>query len=175
MNFKQKLSAVKAFVFDMDGVLTDGSLTIIPDMEYVRVMNIKDGYALQLAVKTGYNVAVISGGQSEAVKQRLHKLGVLDVYMGVSNKEEILADYCNKNGLEPSELMYMGDDMPDYLVMQKVGVPVCPADACQDILDISDYVSPRKGGKGCARDVIEQVLRLQGNWYGRDHVLVRSR
>jgi 3-deoxy-D-manno-octulosonate 8-phosphate phosphatase (KDO 8-P phosphatase) len=175
MNFKERLNEIRAFVFDLDGVLTDGSLLIFPDSEYIRTMNIKDGYALQLAVKKGYKVAIISGGTSEAVRQRLNKLGITEVHMGVSNKEDILEEYCSRNTLRFSELIYMGDDIPDYKVMQRAGIAACPADACADIRGISLYVSPYKGGEGCARDIIEQTLRLHGNWYDDENILVRSR
>ncbi len=155
-------------MFDMDGVLTDGSITIMPDGEQIRTMNIKDGYALQLAVKKGYRVVIISGGKSEAAKKRLQNLGITDIYMGVHTKadafEEVLAMY----NIQPSAVLYMGDDIPDYEVMKKCGIATCPNDAASEIKEISMYVSDKMGGKGCVRDVIEQVLRLNDTWMDMD-------
>ncbi len=167
-NFKSKLMHIKAFMFDVDGVLTDGSVTLMPDGEQVRMMNIKDGYALQLAVKKGYKVAIISGGRSELVRDRLNGLGVMDVFLGAHTKmvqyEELLLKY----DVKPHEVMYMGDDIPDYEVMRHVGIATCPRDAAPEIKNICIYISDKNGGKGAARDVIEQVLKLQGNWMNED-------
>lgn len=167
-NFKTKLTRVKAFIFDVDGVLTDGSVTLMPDGEQVRVMNIKDGYALQLAVKKGYKVAIISGGRSEMVRKRLNGLGITDVYLGVQDKVDAYKEYIEINGLQPHEILYMGDDMPDYEVMKRVGVPTCPRDAAHEIKDICIYVSHQDGGKGAVRDVLEQVMKVQGKWMDAD-------
>ncbi len=164
-NFKVKLNRVKAFIFDIDGVLTDGSVTLMPDGEQLRAMNIKDGYAIQLAVKKGYKIAVISGGKSESVRKRLNGLGVYDVYLGCDNKIETYNEFILTYEINPDEILYMGDDVPDYEVMKRIGVPTCPSDSAQEIKDISIYVSAKKGGKGCVRDVIEQVMRVQGNWF----------
>jgi len=163
-NFKTRLTRVKAFIFDVDGVLTDGSVTLMPDGEQVRVMNIKDGYALQLAVKKGYKVAIISGGRSEMVRKRLNGLGITDVYLGISDKTDTYKEFIEVNGISPDEVLYMGDDMPDYEVMKRVGVPTCPKDAVHEIKDLCMYVSQQKGGKGAVRDVIEQVMKVQGKW-----------
>lgn len=164
-NFKIRLNKVKAFAFDVDGVFTDGQVYLFPGNEFVRAVNIKDGYAVQHCVKMGYPVAVISGGNSGEVVKRFKKLGVTDIYMGSSNKLEHYEDFRMKYGFEQEELLYMGDDIPDYEIMQKVGVPTCPADAATEIKDLSVYISDRGGGKGCVRDVIEQVLRLHNKWW----------
>ena len=163
-NFKTRLKRVTTFMLDVDGVLTDGSVTLMPDGEQVRIMNIKDGYALQLAVKQGYKVVVISGGRSEMVRKRLNGLGITDIYLGVHAKLDTFKEYLEIYNVDPQEVLYMGDDIPDYEVMKHIGVPTCPADAAQEIKDISIYISQRNGGKGAVRDVIEQVLRLQGKW-----------
>ena len=163
-NFKQLLTAINTFIFDMDGVLTDGSVTIMPDGEHIRNMNIKDGYALQLAVKKGYRVVIISGAKSESARVRFLQLGITDIHLGVQDKAAVFQDLMLQYELNPSCTLYMGDDMPDYGIMQLCGVPTCPADAAGDIKNISIYVSDKPGGRGCVRDVIEQVLRLNGQW-----------
>ena len=167
-NFKSRLPRVKAFILDVDGVLTDGSVTLLPDGEQVRMMNIKDGYALQLAVKKGFIVAVISGGKSEMVRKRLNGLGITDIYLGAHTKmdqyEEIIAKYT----LKPEEVVYMGDDIPDYEVMRHVGVPTCPKDSAPEIKNICIYISDKNGGKGAVRDVIEQVMKVQNKWMDDD-------
>ena len=164
MNYKTKLAHIKAFVFDCDGVLTDGSVTLLPDGEQVRVMSTRDGYALQLAVKKGFTVALITGGSSTAVKSRMNRLGIHDVYLACHDKVDALEELISIHDLNPDEILYMGDDMPDWEVMQKVGLPCCPENAAQEIKDISLYVSFKKGGEGCARDVIEQTMKVQGKW-----------
>jgi 3-deoxy-D-manno-octulosonate 8-phosphate phosphatase (KDO 8-P phosphatase) len=163
-NFKTKLTRVKTFIFDIDGVLTDGSITIMPDGEQLRTMNIKDGFAIQLAIKNGYKIAIISGGRSESVRKRLNGLGIFDVYLGVDNKMETYQEFILTYDIDPEEILYMGDDVPDYEVMKCIGVPTCPNDSSQEIIDISIYVSGKNGGKGCVRDVIEQVMRVQSKW-----------
>jgi 3-deoxy-D-manno-octulosonate 8-phosphate phosphatase (KDO 8-P phosphatase) len=167
-NFKTRLNRVKAFIFDVDGVLTDGSVTLMPDGEQVRIMNIKDGYALQLAVKKGYKIAIISGGRSEMVRSRLNKLGVTDVYLGIESKIDTYKEFLEIYELQNEEVLYMGDDIPDYEVMKRVGIPTCPFDSAPEIKDISVYISQQKGGKGAVRDVIEQVLKLHGKWFDKD-------
>ena len=164
MSMLQKFKSIKTFVFDVDGVLTDGSLLILHDGQMARVMNIKDGYALQLAIKKGYRVVIISGGTSDAVAQRLEKLGVTDCFLKVDNKKEKLLAYVAQHQLNLDEVLFMGDDIPDYIPMQLTGLPCCPADAVAEIKQISQYISPVEGGKGCARDVIEKVLKLNGHW-----------
>jgi 3-deoxy-D-manno-octulosonate 8-phosphate phosphatase (KDO 8-P phosphatase) len=163
-NFKQLLNDVSTFAFDVDGVLTDGSLILMPDGEQVRTMNIRDGYAIQLAVKKGYKVVIISGGKSEAVRTRLTKLGVKDIYLGIQDKADTLDEFLLTYNIKPENVLYMGDDMPDYEVMKKVGIRTCPNDAVSEIRSMCIYVSDKKGGKGCARDIIEQVLKVQGKW-----------
>ncbi len=163
-NFKQLLGNIKAFVFDVDGVLTDGSLLLLPGGEQARTMNIRDGYALQLAAKKGYQIAVITGGRSEEVKKRLKGLGVTSIYLDAQIKIEAYNDFVASYSLKKEEILYMGDDLPDEEVMMKVGVPACPKDAAPEIRAISIYISDKKGGEGCVRDVIEQVMRLHGKW-----------
>ncbi len=164
MSVLENFKIIKTFVFDVDGVLTDGTLLILNDGQMARTMNIKDGYALQLAVKKGYRVVIISGGTSDAVQQRLEKLGIKDCFLKVDNKKEKLADYVTQHQLNWEEILFMGDDMPDYMPMQLTGLPCCPADAAPEIKQISRYISPVNGGMGCARDVIEKVLKLNGHW-----------
>lgn len=163
-NFKQLLSGVKCFIFDIDGVLTDGKLMVLQDGELIRTMNVRDGYAMQLAIKKGYKIAVISGGKSEYSKRRLNLLGITDVYVAVSDKIEKYEEVLELYGLNENEILYMGDDMPDLAVLKRVGVPTCPNDAANEIKNACIYVSPRKGGDGCVRDVIEQVLKLHQAW-----------
>lgn len=173
MNVLSLFKPIKAFAFDVDGVLTDGTLFLMPDGEMVRRMHIKDGYALQLAIKKGYHVFVISGGKSELVKERLHKLGVTQVYMQAHNKTEILQQCLHQHSLQPHEVLYMGDDMPDLEVIHQVGLPCAPADACSEIKAVSKYISASNGGFGCARDVIEKVLKLNGHWHHQQDVQSR--
>lgn len=164
MNVLEKFKHIKTFVFDVDGVLTDGSLLILNDGQMARRMNIKDGYALQLAVKKGYRVVVISGGTSDAVQERLLKLGVTDCFLKIDNKKNKLTEYVSAHQLSWDEILFMGDDIPDHAPMQLTGLPCCPADAVAEIKQVSHYISPVKGGEGCARDVIEKVLKLNGHW-----------
>ncbi|MEO6882950.1 MAG: HAD hydrolase-like protein [Bacteroidia bacterium] len=163
-NFKQLLPKITTIILDVDGVLTNGTVTLMADGTQVRTMNIKDGYAIELAIKKGMKLAIISGGKSEEVKIRLQKLGVENIFMQAKNKMEVFSDYIAEHKINPETILYMGDDMPDYEVMQKVGVPTCPVDAAYEIQAISIYVSTKKGGHGCVRDVIEQVLKAQDKW-----------
>ncbi|TAH43696.1 MAG: HAD-IIIA family hydrolase [Bacteroidetes bacterium] len=162
-NFKVKLRSITCLIFDVDGVLTNGSLLVMPN-ELHRTMNIRDGYALKAAVDAGYKVFIISGGKSESVRKRLADLGIKDIYLGVENKKEILQKIMDEGKFQSSNILYMGDDLPDYEVMQISGLPCCPADACPEIKSLSIYVSTQKGGEGCVRDVIEQVMRLHNKW-----------
>ncbi len=164
MNLLEAFKKIKTFVFDVDGVLTDGFLSILDDGQMVRRMNIKDGYALQLALKKGYGIVIITGGNSEAVRERLNRLGVKDVFLRVENKKNKLSEYIEQNKLSRNEILFMGDDIPDYTAMQMAGLACAPADAASEIKHISNYVSPIKGGYGCARDVIEKVLKLNNHW-----------
>lgn len=167
-NYKELLPRISTFIFDVDGVLTDGSVLLCPPDGMYRTMNTRDGYALQLAVKKGFNVAIISGGNSELVRTRLKHLGVSDVFLGCSNKIETYEKYLNDKGVSSDEILYMGDDIPDYNVMKRVGLAACPKDAAIEIKNISAYISFMDGGKGCVRDVIEQTLRSQNKWFDSD-------
>jgi len=162
-NFKQKLQKVSCFIFDVDGVLTNGSLLVMHN-ELHRIMNIKDGFALKEAVSAGYKVCIISGGKSEGVRKRLADLGLNDIYLGVEDKKEKLQEIMDSCNILKDNILYMGDDLPDYEVMKSCGVPCCPQDAVSEIRSLSLYISPLKGGEGCARDVIEQVMRLHHKW-----------
>ena len=167
-NFKEELSKVKAFVFDVDGVLSNAKIYLHPGNDLMRSMNIKDGYAIQYAIRKGYPICIITGGNSEAVEQRFKTLGVRDIYMKSRDKMENLEDFLAVNEFGAENILYMGDDLPDYLVMKEVGFPTCPSDAVEEIKSISKYISDKAGGEGCVRDVIEQVLRLQGKWMDAD-------
>tara|TARA_R110000850_G_scaffold80862_1_gene173592 strand:+ start:144920 stop:145450 length:531 start_codon:yes stop_codon:yes gene_type:complete len=163
-SYKEYLQHITTFVFDVDGVLTDGSISVTTEGEMLRTMSIKDGYALKTAVEQGYNVCVISGGSNEGVRLRLRGLGLTDIHLGVQHKTDTLDEYLDVYGIKHENVLYMGDDIPDLYVMQQVGLPTCPQDAAPEIKAISKYISHRNGGKGCVRDVIEQVLKVQGKW-----------
>lgn len=164
-NLLELFAPIRTFVFDVDGVLTDGSLMLTEDGHMLRSMNIKDGYAMQHAVKKGYNVWIISGGRSEAVKMRLNKLGITQVHIGVESKKELLHEIATTTGQGYEGILYMGDDIPDHAAMQQCGLPCCPNDAVTEIRQVAKYISPYNGGKGCVRDVIEKVLKLNGDWH----------
>lgn len=172
MNVLELFKPINTFVFDVDGVLTDGTLLVLPNGVMARRMNIKDGYALQLAVKKGYHVVIISGGISPEVQERLNKLGVNNVFMQVHDKVAVLNDFMQQYNLSKEQVLFMGDDIPDAAALRLVGLPTCPADAAIDIKAIAQYISPINGGAGCARDVIEKVMKLQGNW--NEDVTVRA-
>lgn len=155
---------IKTFIFDVDGVLTDGRILINENNEFLRSMSVKDGYALQKAVKRGYKIIVISGGTNNGVIHRLNLLGIDTVIMGRDDKHEVLNEMKEQSDLDLETTLYMGDDVPDLKAMKMVGLPTCPSDACIDILEIAHYVSAYKGGMGCVRDVIEKVLKLNGDW-----------
>ena len=163
-SYKEFLPRITTFIFDVDGVLTDGSVTIFPNGDLIRKMNIKDGYALKTAVDMGYHVCIITGGTNSAVKLRLQGLGLSNIYLGVNNKVEQLNEYLDIYNIKAENVLYMGDDIPDFAVMQMVGLPTCPKDAAPEIQHISKYISQKKGGNGCVRDVIEQVLKVQDKW-----------
>ncbi|MEO8770158.1 MAG: HAD-IIIA family hydrolase [Ferruginibacter sp.] len=164
MNVLSNFKKIKAFVLDVDGVLTDGSLLLMDDGQMARRMNIKDGYALQLAIKKGYYILIISGANSDAVKLRLQKLGLNEIFMGVLNKKNKLIEFVTRHNLTSEQILYMGDDIPDLEAMQLAGLPCCPADAVPEIKTISQYISPINGGHGCVRDIIEKVLKLNDHW-----------
>lgn len=163
-NYKSGLVKIKAFAFDVDGVFSDGSVILHPGGELMRAMNIKDGFAIQLAVKKGYPIAIITGGNSESVRRRFQNLGVKEIYLKSSQKTDDFEDFLSRYDLAADEVLYMGDDLPDYNVMRSAGFPCCPEDAATEIKQISKYISDRKGGEGCVRDVIEKVLKLHGRW-----------
>jgi len=162
--FKEELTKVKAFVFDVDGVLSAATQVLNLEGETIRTSNLKDGFALIYAIKMGYLICVITGGKTIDVLKRCEKIGIKDVYAGSLKKLPCLYHFLEKNNIKADEVMYMGDDLPDYPVMKMVGVPVCPRDAAQEIKAISHYISDKNGGEGCVRDVIEQVMRAQGKW-----------
>lgn len=164
MNFKTALTHISTMMFDIDGVFTDGHVLVLDNGEMVRNMYGKDGYALHLAIKKGYRIVVISGGNNIAVRAALKRAGVQDIFINVHDKLDCFNNYLNENNLNRNEVLYMGDDLPDYHVMKAAGLAVCPNDSAPEIKNICPYVSPYKGGQGCVRDVIEQVLRVQGNW-----------
>lgn len=164
MNILEKFNKINTFIFDVDGVMTDGSIGIVIGNEYIRSMNTKDGYAIQLAVRKGYRLCVITGGFVPAVVERMNNLGVKDVFHKVHNKIKCFDTYFAQHNLKAEEILYMGDDIPDYDVMSQVGLACCPADAVPEIKNISHYISPYNGGKGCVRDVIEKVLKINKHW-----------
>lgn len=155
-------------IFDVDGVMTNGVVLLTADGDMLRSMHVKDGYALHLAVRKGYRIAIISGGSSQSVMHRFRTLGIQDVFLGVSNKIDVFKKYIKENSLDPSTVLYMGDDIPDYEIMEYAGLSACPADAAEEIKCIAKYISPFKGGEGCVRDVLEQVLKIQGCWFNDD-------
>jgi 3-deoxy-D-manno-octulosonate 8-phosphate phosphatase (KDO 8-P phosphatase) len=163
-NYKEKLGKISCFVLDVDGVLTNGSLILVPGGEQARTMHIRDGYAIQHAIKSGYRILILSGGKSEEVRTRLKGLGVRDIEMNCDDKLNALIDYMSENDLKKEEILYIGDDMPDLPAMKTCGMAVCPHDAAQEIQKICHYISPYRGGEGCVRDVIEQALKVQGKW-----------
>lgn len=168
MHYLESFQQTKAFFFDVDGVLTDQTVLLLPTGEQVRTMNVRDGYALQLAVKLGFEVVIISGGNNEAVRTRLQGLGIQHIFLGIHSKLEVFNTFCVDHKLDPTQAVYMGDDIPDFEIMQSTGVlAACPNDAAPEIIEISSYISPIPGGKGCVRDVIEKVLRSQNLWFNQ--------
>lgn len=167
-NFKEKLKDIKLLVLDVDGVLTDGMVICSENGDQLRTMNIKDGYALQLAVKTGLGLLIISGGNSKGVLARLQKLGIKDIFMSAETKLPLLESFCVDNKYLPEEVLYMGDDIPDLHCMNWAGTAACPADSANEIKEICDYVSRFNGGGGCVRDIIEQILKVQGKWMQKE-------
>lgn len=167
-NYKALLNDVDTFIFDYDGVMTDGNVMLLEKGQPLRSANVKDGYVLQLIVKLGFNVAIISGGFSRSVENRLEMLGIKDVFIGVKNKEEALKKYLSDRKINPKNVVYMGDDIPDFKVMKMVGIPVCPADAVEEIKEVSIFISDKNGGEGCVRDIVEQVLKVQGKWLTKE-------
>ncbi len=162
---------ISTFIFDVDGVLTDGMVLVLENGLQARRMSIRDGYALQLAVKKGYRLVVISGAAASPVTDRLDKLGIREVHMGVKDKRSFIEHYINANGLSSGEVLFMGDDLPDLGALQAVGLGCCPADAAPEIKEKAVYISPLQGGAGCARDVIEKVLKANGHWGAEEGVV----
>ncbi|KAF0235848.1 MAG: 3-deoxy-D-manno-octulosonate 8-phosphate phosphatase [Prolixibacteraceae bacterium] len=169
--FKDELKNIKAFIFDVDGVLSRDTSPLNEEGDPVRTANVKDGFAIRNAVNLGFPVAVITGGYTERVRLRHEKLGVIYYYDKVRNKAECLYDFMEKTGIEAKNILFMGDDLVDYNIMTKVGIPVCPKDAVADIKAISKYISDKNGGEGCVRDVIEQTLRAQNKWFTQEMIL----
>jgi len=167
-SYKELLPAITTLIFDVDGVFTDGTVQIMPDGQLIRKLNSKDSYAVQYAVKKGYSIVIISGGNSNAVRDSLQGLGISHIFMESKNKALVYNKFLNDHGIKPEETLYMGDDIPDYEVMEMSGVAACPADASAEIKQISQYVSHRNGGEGCVRDIIEQTLKVQGKWFDND-------
>ena len=163
-SYKQIMNDITTLIFDVDGVLTDSSVFVTNEGDILRVMSIRDGYAMKAAVECGYNVCIISGGSNEGVRVRLRNLGITDIYLGTPDKVATFKEYIELYDIKPEQVLYMGDDIPDYHVMQLVGLPSCPQDSTPEIKAISRYISHRNGGKGAARDVIEQVMKVQGKW-----------
>lgn len=165
-SYKEYLHQITTFVFDVDGVFTNGKILITSTGEMLREMDVKDGYALKTALLKGYHVCIISGGTNEGVRERLVALGVTDIYLGAHHKENPLREFLQTKAIKPEQVLYMGDDLPDIPPMKLVGLATCPQDAVPEVKAICNYISYKKGGKGCVRDVIEQVLKVRGDWYG---------
>lgn len=163
--FLQKLKEITTFIFDVDGVLTDGSVQVTDNGQSLRTFNIKDGYAMQLAVKKGYNLCIISGGDGIAMGKRFFNLGITDVFLASGDKVSIFKQYLSDKKITAGEVLYMGDDIPDLHVMRLVGLATCPADAVEEIKAVSTFISPYPGGKTAVRDIIEKVMKVQGKWY----------
>ena len=163
-SYKEIMNHITTFIFDVDGVLTDGKVHVSQTGEMLREMHIRDGFAMKAALESGYNVCIISGGSNEGVRIRLKNLGITDIHLASPNKVETFKEYIDLYQIKPENVLYMGDDIPDYHVMQLVGLPTCPQDAAPEIKGISNYISHINGGKGAVRDVIEQVMKVQGKW-----------
>lgn len=164
MNMLERFADISTFFFDVDGVLTNNMILILEDGKLLRQMNVRDGLAIKMALQQGYRVCIITGGRSEGVVERLRGLGIQDIHSGISDKLEVYEELKTLYDLADEEILYMGDDLPDYTVMRRVGLPVCPADAAPEIAELAHYISPLVGGAGCVRDVIEKVMRIQGKW-----------
>ncbi|MFN9114490.1 MAG: KdsC family phosphatase [Bacteroidota bacterium] len=164
-SYKEIMNHITTFIFDVDGVLTDGSVHVTPTGDMLRIMNIRDGFAMKAAIESGYRVCVISGGSNEGVRIRLKNLGISDIHLASIDKVETFNNYIDLYSIKPEEVLFMGDDIPDYHVMQLVGLPACPQDASPEIKKISKYISHKNGGKGAVREIIEQVMKVQGKWH----------
>ncbi len=166
--FKEELRSIKAFVFDVDGVLAESQVMLHPSGDMMRIMNTKDGLALFYAVKENFPVAIITGAKSPSIRERFESLGIHDVFLDSRNKLKDMNIFLTKYQLEPAAVLYMGDDIPDISAMKEIGLPTCPNDAAEEVQNISKYISNLPGGHGCVRDVIEQVLRSQGKWFKKE-------
>lgn len=166
-NYKTKLHQIKAFAFDVDGVLTDGTFQCTADGDLLRIYNAKDGFGLRTAINQGFPVAIITGGLSKSISNRLIPVGVkeCDLYQNSRNKIPDFEDFCSRYGFKPEEVAFMGDDIPDIPILKVCGLAACPADAVPEVKAVCDYVSAFNGGKGCVRDLIEQVLKIDGKWF----------
>jgi 3-deoxy-D-manno-octulosonate 8-phosphate phosphatase (KDO 8-P phosphatase) len=164
-SYKELMNTITTFIFDVDGVLTDSSVHITPTGEMLRIMNIRDGFAMKAALESGYNVCIISGGNNEGVRIRLRNLGITDIHLASPDKVATFKEYIELYNIKTEHVLYMGDDIPDFHVMQLVGLPTCPQDSSPEIKAISKYISHKNGGKGAVRDVIEQVMKVQGKWH----------
>jgi 3-deoxy-D-manno-octulosonate 8-phosphate phosphatase (KDO 8-P phosphatase) len=169
-NFKELLPKINSFVFDIDGVLSDGSILVTENGNQLRTMSTRDGMAITMALKKGYNIAIISGGNSQSVLHRFKYLGITDVFLGVDDKIEVLHNYFKEKNITSENVLYMGDDIPDYYPMKECGVATCPKNAAIEIKEISDYISDKNGGEGCVRDIIEQVMRCKDDWFNPDDI-----
>lgn len=163
-SYKEIMNDITTFILDIDGVLTDGTVHVTPTGEMLRIMHIRDGFAMKAAIESGYNVCIISGGSNEGVRTRLRNLGITDIHLGTPDKVATFKEYIELYDIKANEVLYMGDDIPDYHVMKLVGLPTCPQDASSEIKAISKYISHKNGGKGAVREVIEQVMKVQGKW-----------
>ncbi len=172
MNILEAFKPITSFILDIDGVLTDGKVLVLENGVQARVMSVRDGYALQLAIKKGYRIKIISGANAPQVISRLTNLGITDVEMGIKDKAASIKNFIQSHGLKKQEILYMGDDIPDLPAMKEAGLATCPADAVAEIKIISDYISHLNGGEGCVRDVIEKVMKLRGDW--NDDISVTS-
>ncbi len=168
-NFKEDIALTEAFVFDVDGVMTDGKIIPLADGDFIRCYNAKDGYALAYAKKLGYKICIISGGRGRTLEHRIQMLGITEYHLDCMDKVATLHNYFAREGINPANVIYMGDDIPDLECMRCVGIPVCPADAASEVIEASRYVSEFRGGEGAVRDIIEQVLRARGDW-ARDSI-----
>jgi 3-deoxy-D-manno-octulosonate 8-phosphate phosphatase (KDO 8-P phosphatase) len=167
-NYKEKLKDITTFVFDFDGVLSNGKIIVMPDGDQLRMTDVKDGYAMQYALRQGYRVCIISGGYSESMRLRYQGFTEMDIFLNIPDKTKTFTEYIEKYNIKPEQVVYMGDDIPDYEVMQLSGLKTCPADAAIEIQQTADYISHCKGGEGSVRDIIEQTLRCQGKWFKED-------
>jgi len=163
-NYKEILNSIKAFIFDIDGVLTNGKILITSSGDMYREMDTKDGFAIKYALNKGFKIAIISGGKDKGLEIRLQDLGIKNIFLGFTDKERPFNDFIKNEDIKPNDILYMGDDIPDIKIMKKVLLATCPNDAVIDVKEISDYVSPKNGGQGCVREIIEQVLRVQNKW-----------